>query len=103
MQVFEATHVPRELKTSRTIGREIENSAGFGDRSDTVCEDVERRSFDCRPFDIRPGHARLYREYLRRRGVIHAHTHGRGNATKNAPGANRFRIQDKDPGRSSVP
>jgi hypothetical protein len=39
LPVFEATGVPRGLKIGRRIGRKIENSAGFGDRSDTVCED----------------------------------------------------------------
>ena len=97
LPVFAATRVHRELKTGQRIGRKIENSAGFGDRSDTVCEDVERRSFDRRPFDIRTGHARFYREYLRRLGVIHVHAHHRGNAAKNAAGENRFRIQDEDP------
>jgi hypothetical protein len=79
-----------------------ENSAGFGDRCDTVCEDVERRSPERRPFDIHPVHTPLYRACLRRLGVIHAHTLRRGNAAKNAAGANCLRIQDKDSSQSSL-
>src|ERR1700733_12076705 len=84
------------------IGGEIENSAAFGDRSDSVCEDFERRSFYRRPFDHRPGRAPLYRAQLRRLGVIHAHTHNGGNAAKSATGKNCLRLQDKDSSRSSV-